>query len=121
MLFQASFKNESLILKWQVDSKENLIFNLFYKHENEEIWRKVDLKNVSKNDNLLEYRVECTLPNMRPGRYTCQIQSSCEYGASEMSEKKAFYKEEEVSSVFLFSATQKRIQNPVNYLRRIIL
>ena len=121
MLFQASFKNESWILKWQVDSKENLIFNLFYKHENEEIWRKVDLKNVSKNDNLLEYRVECTLPNMRPGRYTCQIQSSCGYGASEMSEKKVFYKEEEVSSVFLFSATQKRIQNPVNYLRRIIL
>ena len=116
MLFQASFKNESLILKWKDDSNENLIFILFYKHENHENWQDVVLKNVCKNDISSEYRVEYTVPNAQAGRYICQIQSKCEYGVSEMSEEIFVYKEEEVSSVYLFSTCQKRIQNPDKHL-----
>ena len=45
-VIQTSFKNESLILKWKDDSNENLIFSLFYKHENDENWSDVILKHV---------------------------------------------------------------------------
>ena len=116
MKFQASFKNESLILKWKDDSNESLIFILFYKHEKNGNWRDVVLKNVCKNDISSEYRVEYTVPNVQAGRYICQIQSTCEFGVSEMSEEIFVYKEEEVSSVFLFRATPKRIQNPIKHL-----
>ena len=104
MSFQASFKNDILILRWKDDSNENLKFILFYKQENDENWQDVVLNRVSKNDNLREDRVEYTVPNTRPGRYTCQIQSACDSGVSEMSEEIFVLKEEEVTSVFLLSA-----------------
>ena len=85
---------------------------MFYKHENDANWLDVVLKNVCKNGNSSEYRVEYTITNARPGRYTCQIQSKCEFGVSEKSGEIFVYKKEEVSSVVLFSATHKRIQNP---------
>ena len=96
---QVSFKNGSLILKWNIVSNENLIFNLFYKHENDENWRDVVLQNVHKDDNSSEYRLEYSFPNARPGKYTCQIQSMCDFGISEKSVEIFAYKEEEVNSI----------------------
>ena len=87
---------------------------MFCKHENGEKWWDVALTNVRKNDNSSEYRAEYTFPNAYPGRYTCQIQSTCCFSVSEMSGEIFAYKEEEVTFVFLFSASQKHIQNPVN-------
>ena len=89
---------------------------MFYKHGNDKNWQDVVLNKVSKNDISSEYRVECTVPNTRPVRYICQIQSTCVFGVSGMSEEIFVFKEEEVSSLFLFSATHKRIQNPVKRL-----
>ena len=113
---QVSFKNDSLILKWKIATNENLIFNLFYKHENDENWWDVVLKNVHKNDNSSEYRVEYSFPNARPGTYTCQIQSACDFGVSEKSVKMFAYKEEKVSSITFFSATQKQVHNLAKHL-----
>ena len=89
---------------------------MFYKHENDGNWRDVVLKNVCKNDISNEYRVEYNVPNAQAGRYVCQIQSTCEFGVSEMSEEIFVYKEEEVSSIFLFRTTQECLQNPVKHL-----
>ena len=121
MSFQASFKNESFILKWKVDLNENLIFTLFYKHENDQNWSDVILKDVRLDNDSSEYSVEYTFLNAHPGRYTCQIQPKCSFGVSEMSGKIFAYKEEEVTLVFLFSATHKDIQNPVKHLEWSIL
>ena len=99
--FQASFEKDSLISKWKESSNESLIFNLFQRHENEEKWFDVVLKNVYKNDRSSEYKVEYTISNAQPGRYTCQIQSRCEFGMSGKSEETSVYKEEEVRSVIL--------------------
>ena len=121
MSFQASFKNESLILKWKDDSNENLILTLFYKHENDENWSDAILKDVRLDNDSSEYSVEYTFLNARPGRYNCQIQSKCCFGVSGMSGKIFAYKEKEVTSVFLFSAIHKDIQNPVKHLGWSIL
>ena len=59
------------------------------------------MKNVYKNDRSSEYKVEYTISNAQPGRYTCQIQSRCEFGMSGKSEETSVYKEEEVRSVIL--------------------
>ena len=59
------------------------------------------MKNVYKNDRSSEYKVEYTISNAQPGRYTCQIQSRCEFGISGKSEETFVYKEEEVSYVIL--------------------
>ena len=115
-VIQTSFKNESLILKWKDDSNENLIFSLFYKHENDENWSDVILKHVPLDNDSREYSIQYTFLNACPGRYACQIQSKCCFGVSEMSGKIFSYKEEEVTSVFLFSASHKDIQNPVKHL-----
>ena len=54
------------------------------------------MRNVCKNDNSSEYRVEYAVLNAKPGKYVCQIQSKCEFGVSEMSMETSVYKEEEV-------------------------
>ena len=74
---------------------------MFYRHENDENWFHVVLKNVCKNYKSSEHKVEYTIPNPQPGRYTCQIQSRCEFGISGKSEETFVYKEEEVSYVIL--------------------
>lgn len=79
------------------NSDGNSNFVLFYKHENEGKWENVFLKNVCKNYNSTEYRVEYTIPNMQSGRYICQIQSKSDFGIIQKSEKAFAYKEEEVS------------------------
>ena len=90
-----------MILKWKDSSNENLIFKLFYRHENDEKWFDVVLKTVCKNYKSSEHKVEYTIPNAQPGRYTCQIQSRCEFVMSGKSDETFVYKEEEVSYVIL--------------------
>ena len=93
------------------DSYENSDFILFYKHVNDEKWQDVVLKNVCKNDNSGEYRVKYTVSNAQPGRYICQIQSKSDFDMSEKSGECFVYKEEEVSSLFLFSRTFMKYLN----------
>ena len=85
-----------MILQWKVNSNENLTFVLKYKQDNDEHWKNVTLRNVCKNDNSCEYRVEYTVLNAKPGRYVCQIQSKCDFGVSDMSMETSVYKEDEV-------------------------
>ena len=85
-----------MFLQWKVNSNENLTFVLRYKEDNDEYWKNVTLRNVCKNDNSSEYRVEYAVLNAKPGKYVCQIQSKCEFGVSEMSMETSVYKEEEV-------------------------
>ena len=74
---------------------------MFYKHENDENWRNAVLKNICKNDNSNEYRVEYTVPNIQAGEYVCQIQSKCVFGKSELSREISASREKvEVSLVF---------------------
>ena len=83
-------------------SNENLTFSLIYKQDNDEHWKTVSLKNVCKSSNSNEYRVEYTVSNAKPGRYTCQIQSKCDFGISQMSNERSAYKEEEVGLITFF-------------------
>ena len=61
----------------------------------------VDLDSECKGDNMVQYRVEYTIPHVKPGRYICQIQSKCYFGVSEMSDEISVWNEEEVSFVLL--------------------
>lgn len=88
-----------MILRWKDTSNENLTFTLRYKQDNDEHWKESRLRNVCKNDNLREYRVEHTVENPKPGNCVCQIQSKCESGVSEMSMAKLVCKEEKVGFV----------------------
>ena len=107
-----------MILNWRDDSNDNLIFILFYKHENDENWRNDVLKNICKNDDSNEYRVEYTVPNIQPGEYFCQIQSKCDFGMSELSREISASREKvQVSSVFFF---QQRLSINWTHLPRII-
>ena len=85
---------------------------MFYKHEKDENWQDVILRNVCKNINSGEYRVEYSIPNVQPGKYICRIQSKCDFGISELS-KEIFVSREkpEVSSEFIFSETVMRYLN----------
>ena len=112
LLFYASFKSENLILKLEDSPNENLSFILFYKHENDPNFRDAVLKNVYKNDNSAEYRVEYTIPNVQPGKYICQIQSKCDFGVSEMSTETFVYKNEEVKPYFCLDSL---LQNAWTY------
>lgn len=97
---QASFKNGNLFLKWKYTSCEDAVFILSYRHENDEMSHIVDLNSECKIVNMVEYRVEYTIPCIKPGRYICQMQSKCHFGVSEMSDEISFWNDEEVSFVY---------------------
>ena len=73
------------------------------KHENDENWREVILKNICTNVNSTEYKAEYFVRNAYPREYVSQIQWKCEIGMSEFI-RKTFVsrKEAEVVSVILF-------------------
>ena len=58
-----------------------------------------------KNNNSFDNRTEYFLPNIKPGRYICHIQTKCEFGVSEMSNGITVWKENEVNfnNSFFFS------------------
>ena len=73
-----------------------MTFVLRYKQDNDQHWKNDTLRNVCKNNNLCEYRVEYTVLNAKPGRYVCQIQSKCEFGVSELSMETPICEKDEV-------------------------
>ena len=93
-----------MVLKWKNDSKKNLIFTLLNKHENDENWGDVILKNICTDIiNLTEYNAEYSVPNAHPGEYISQVQSKCESGVSEFIRETFVSREEaEVASVIFF-------------------
>lgn len=96
--FQAFFEDEKLVLICECDSDEDLTFILYYKHENDESFQKVDLR---KNVSVDEYRVEHVIADAKTGNYICKIQSKCEFGTSEISTEKDALKENEVIILFV--------------------
>lgn len=97
-MFQASFKNETLVLIFNDDSDEDLIITLYYKHENDGSFQKVDLRNKCAGGKANEYQVEYIIPDVKTGKYTCKIQSKCDFGMSEMSNEKSVLKESKVNT-----------------------
>ena len=89
-------------MNWNDTSGEKPAFILLYRHENEEMSHTVDLNSECKNDNLLEYRIEYAIANVKPGRYICHMQSKCCFGVSEMSDEISVCNEEDVSFSFIF-------------------
>ena len=71
------------------------MYNLTIKHE-KKTWINLTLKNVLRSDNLGECLVKQMIPNTIPGRYICQLQSTCGFGASNFSERRTVCKEEKV-------------------------
>ena len=61
----------------------------------------VDLNSELKNGNVVQCRVEYTIPCVKPGRYICQIQAKCYFGVSEMSDEISIWNEDEVRFVLL--------------------
>ena len=61
----------------------------------------VDLNSELKNGNVVQCRVEYTIPCVKPGRYICQIQAKCYFGVSEMSDEISVWNEDEVRFVLL--------------------
>ena len=96
--FQAFFEDEKLVLICECDSDEDLTFILYYKHENDDSFQKVDLR---KNVSVDEYRVEHVIADVKTGNYICKIQSKCEFGMSEISTEKDALKENEVIILFV--------------------
>ena len=94
--FQAFFENEVLVLICKFDSEKDLTITLYYKHENDDSFQKVDLRNNFVVDKSDEYRVEHVIANAKTGNYICKIQSKCEYGMSEISTEQNALKENEV-------------------------
>ena len=94
---QASFENDNLILEWKCFSGEESLFILSYRHENDEKCQTVSLNMDWKNNNSFDNRTEYFLPNIKPGRYICHIQTKCEFGVSEMSNGITVWKENEVN------------------------
>ena len=68
-----------------------------YRHENDKNGQTVVLNNAFNNGSSVDYRVEYTIPIVKPGRYICQMQSKCDFGVSEMSNEISVWKNEEVS------------------------
>ena len=98
-MLQASFKNETLVLIFNDDSNEDLIITLHYKLENDDNFHKVDLRTTKcADDKANEYRVECIIPDAKTGKYTCKIQSKCDFGTSEMSNEKLVSKGSKVNT-----------------------
>ena len=93
------FKNEKLVLIFDDDSDEDLIITLHYKHENDGNFQKVDLRTTKcAGDIANEYRVEYNIPDAKTGKYTCKIQSKCDFGMSEMSNEKSVSKGSKVNT-----------------------
>ena len=61
----------------------------------------VDLNSELKNGNVVQCKVEYTIPCVKPGRYICQIQAKCYFGVSEMSDEISIWNEDEVRFVLL--------------------
>ena len=89
------------MLEWKYTSGEDPVFILSYGHENDEMSHTVDLNSEFKNGNMVQYRVQHTIPCVKPGRYICQIQAKCYFGVSEMSDETSVWNEDEVSFVLL--------------------
>ena len=70
---------------------------MLYRHEDDEKGQTVVLNNECNNCNSVDYRVRYAVPNVKPGRYICQMQSKCEFGVSGMSNEISVWKNEEVS------------------------
>ena len=88
-------------MEWKDTSGENQVFILLYRHENDKMSHTVDLNSECKNDNLFEYRIEYVIPNVKPGRYICHMQSKCYFGVSEISDEISVWNEEDVSFDFI--------------------
>lgn len=103
LLFQASFENKKLVLLWVDDSGETLFFTLLYKHENDRKFQTVSLKNKSKGDSdkADEYRGECIIPDPKAGKYTCKIQSKCNFGTNDMSNEISVWNTQDVGFLVL--------------------
>ena len=84
--FQASFKNEKLVLICKDDSDEELnTIILYYKHKNDDDFQEVALAPKSADHKADEYRLEHFIPDAKTGEYICKVQSKCEFGLSEIS------------------------------------
>ena len=102
LLLQALFKNEKLVLICKDNSNEELMFTLYYKHEDDDSFQEVNSKNKQVDDKGDEYRVEYIIPDVKTGEYTCKIQSKCDFGRSEMSNEISVLKENQVNNVNVF-------------------
>ena len=90
-----------MVLIYEDGSNEDLTFTLYYKHEDDDNFQEVNSKKKQVDDNSDEYRVEYIMSDVKAGKYTCKLQSKCEFGRSEMSNEIFFLKENKVSNLIV--------------------
>ena len=88
-----------MVLICKDDSNEDLNFTLYYKYKDDDNFQEINSKNKFVGDKADEYRVEYIIPDVKTGEYTCKIQSKCEFGRSEMSDKVSVLKEDKVKNL----------------------